>query len=815
MFWCQGRRLARNKIRHAGAIKKRCDKTGEAMTVDRKSALRIKCSQMALLVAGALSVGTVFSGSAMAQTASAETPAMSAEVVIVTATKRGQTVEKAPLSVSVVSAATIEGTGATNFSELSTLVPSVVFSNSQTPFQSNIGMRGVATAGGSDALEPSVGIYVDGIFTDRTAGGIGDFNDIAAVEVLRGPQSTQFGNASPAGIINYVTRKPSAEFGGEVRGTFGDFNRQQIAGSITGTIIENQLLGRFSAFSHKRDGYIKNVSGADSNDQDSYGFRAKLLAGPEGPLQLSVSLEHSKSKQNCCAPLWDNVPEALYQRFATASTGFPFTGTGAPLPRDQMTTRTTAVNGPLSFEQVLTAGSFDFRYRFGDGFEFASISAGRQVDTIGRADVDFSSLDLIVFPNGLRSNRYVSQEFRLTSPSGKPLTYLVGAYYFSKKTTERNGSVINPQLAALGGGTIFAQNSPGGNDIHNQNTSVFGEATLAVSERLSLTAGLRYNYDDKSTTGFAERNRENGIPLSPRQTIPDNKTQRDGGEWTGKLIGQFQWMDNWNSYLSYTRGYKAFGINNDANLLRNIPGADYFFDSEVVDAYEFGTKGSIPSIRTSFALVFFDMKYDNFQSLSSFTDSNNQLRFFLQNAASVRSKGIELDFVSRPIDGLTITGALSLLDASFDSYPNAQGPTGRVDLTGRVLSDAPETSGSLVVRYERPIFSGLKAYVQADWFYRSDVFTELTYDPLQVQEAHSKYNARIGIGQQANGWSLEAWGRNLTDELTFGRATRASILAQLTSALPLVRGATFPVGNTTLKFVGDPRTYGATLIYRF
>ena len=790
---------------------------GEVMTISKKSALRCNCSLVSLFIAVALSGNALIASPAMAQTPGdpgAAAPG-SEEVIIVTATKRGQTVLQAPVSVSVVTSQTIENSGATNMSELATLIPSLVVSNSQGPVQSNVGIRGVTTAGGSAALEPSVGIYVDGIFTDRTSIGIGDFNDIAAVEVLRGPQSTQFGNASPAGIVNYVTKGPEANFGGEARATLGNFNKQQFAASVTGPIIPNQVLGRISVYSNKRDGFLKNLAGKDMNDQNSYGVRGKLLVAPDAPLQLTISLEASKTDINCCQPVWDNVPEALYTRFTTGAQQFPFKGTGAPFPRNQVADQVVAVDGANRFEQDLFAGSFDFRWKFGDGFELASITAGRQADQTSATDVDFSSLNLINFPDVGRTNSHISQEFRLTSPKDRPLTYLLGAYFFQKNVKETSASVINPQLAAIAGGNIFAQYAPSGNVIKNRNAALFGEATWDVSPKLSFTAGLRYNYDDKKTSAFAERLRQNGTPLSPRQTIPANKTQRDGSKWTGKLVAQYDWSSNFNTYASYTRGYKAFGINDDANLLRNIPGADYFFDSEKVDNFELGTKGYIEPIRTSLSFILFNMEYSNFQSLSSFVDTNNQLRFFLQNAASVVSKGAELDFVSRPTDRLTFSGGVTFLDANFDSYPNAQGTLGKIDLSGKPLSDAPKWSASLVGRYERPIGDSLMLYTQADLFYRSDVYTELTYSPLQVQKAYTKYNARIGIGQLGNGWSLEAWGRNLSNEITFGRATTGAILGQLTSVLPFVGAASYPTGTSTLKFTGEPRTYGATLIYRF
>jgi outer membrane receptor protein involved in Fe transport len=288
----------------------------------RFSGLRNSASTLALLYAVVLVPSTAFAQAAQPP----EDDPAEVEAVIVTATKRGQTVEEAPVSVSVVTSEVIERTGATNFSEIATLIPSVVFSTQQSPVQANVGIRGVTTAGGSAALEPSVGIYVDGVFTDRTAVGIGDFNDIAAVEVLRGPQSTLFGNASPAGIINFVTRNPGREFGGEVRATVGNFNRRQIAATVTGPLVEDALFGRISLFSHQRDGYLDNLIGPDSNDQNSIGARAKLLYDRGGPLRVIGTLEYSDIDQNCCVPVHTNVPEALYARFAAASTNFPFVG---------------------------------------------------------------------------------------------------------------------------------------------------------------------------------------------------------------------------------------------------------------------------------------------------------------------------------------------------------------------------------------------------------------------------------------------------------------------------------------------------------
>ena len=143
-----------------------------------------------------------------------------------------------------------------------------------------------------------------------------------------------------------------------------------------------------------------------------------------------------------------------------------------------------------------------------------------------------------------------------------------------------------------------------------------------------------------------------------------------------------------------------------------------------------------------------------------------------------------------------------------------QGPAGPRNLSGQPLTDAPKFSGSLVLRYETPISERLKVSFQGDVFHRSSVFTELGYDPFLVQRAYTKVNARIGLGQIGGGLTLEVFGRNLTDVITFGRGGRP-VFGGVTALLPAGGAPSFPVGNAYIKFTGEPRTYGVTARYSF
>ena len=776
-----------------------------------KSIFRQVRPGVALLSGGVSALALGFASQAFAQDASATDAEEDPNEIVVTATKRDQTLVEAPISISVVDKDQIEGAGATNLAELTELLPSVVFSQAQSPTQSNVGIRGVTTAGGSAALEPSVGIYIDGVFTDRTAIGIGDFNDVERVEVLKGPQSTLFGNSSPAGVINFVTKSPEFEFEGDAQATYGNFDTRQISGSLAGPIAGDVVAFRVSAFSNDRDGFLENLAGQDRNDQDSWGVRAKLLIRPSSRGSIQLSYERGEADQVCCSPITDNVSQETVDRFATASEAFPFDGAGLPFPDNQLNGQVVSINGDQSFRSITDVYQMNVDLDLGP-VSMTSITSYREFFSESDLDIDFSPIDLFRFENVQRDQSLFSQELRFTSNGSGPFQYLLGAYFFEKDVVEDSGQglITNPAIVSGFAGNFFPATSPSGSDITNRNYAIFADASYQVTDRLSITGGLRYNYDEKEITAFASRLRLDGSELSPTQTIPEEFQQRSGGELTWRAVLQYDVTDNANVYASYTRGYKAFGINDDANLLRNVPGADFFFDSEIVDNYEIGFKARIPQYRAAVSVVLFNTEYGNFQSLSSFTDENDDLRFFLQNAASLTSRGVEIDGRIEPVEGLTFVGSATYLDATFDSFSDAQGPAGPVDLSGERLRDAPEFSASLTSRYETLIGSDWRAFGLANVFYRSKVFTDQNLDPDFAQGAFAKINARIGFGPADETWTLEIWGRNLTDEITFGRAGRP-LFGALNGLAPFAGFAPFPAGDAVTRFVDEPRTYGVTL----
>ena len=197
--------------------------------------------------------------------------------IIVTATKREQTLQDVPVAVSVTPVETINKASIKDITDLASIIPSLRVSTLQTSTQTNFVIRGFGNGANNPGIEPSVGVFIDGVYRSRSAGAIGDFVDVSRVEVLRGPQSTLFGQNASAGVISIITQKPSFEWGGYAEATVGNYNTQILKSKITGPLSDNVAFS-LSAVRNERDGYYKELkSGADINDRDRSDVRGQLL----------------------------------------------------------------------------------------------------------------------------------------------------------------------------------------------------------------------------------------------------------------------------------------------------------------------------------------------------------------------------------------------------------------------------------------------------------------------------------------------------------------------------------------------------------
>ncbi len=732
----------------------------------------------------------LLAGPAYAQAPAGSGEPTAVEEVIVTAQKREERLQDVPLAITALSSEAIERSGALSLRDIVALAPSVTFSQSQGPVQSNIAIRGVGSSGGVAGLEPSVGVYVDGVYLDRTSIAVADFNDIERIEVLRGPQGTLFGKNTPAGTISFITKRPSFERGGDVSLTAGNYGARYASGAFTGP-LSDELAVRVSAFWRERDGFLRNeFDGSDVNDLKAYGVRARALWRPSDSLEILASYENHRTRQNCCAPEFS--PLGATQRAVASALGKPFPVQVDPEDLDVF------FDGGFSYKHVINAYALEANYQVA-GHTLTSITSVRDYDQRSFIDADFSQLDFFRLLSGNRDHKQVSQELRIASPADQRLTYVAGLFYFQKEQKERGQGIYGADtsriFARLGG--ALAQLAPlyttirtsqSGSDIDNHSYAAFGQASYALTDTFDVTVGLRYTYDDKSIYTFQVTTEPVPILAPPRS----ERASDSDGQWSGVINVRYRPDRDTTWYASVTRGYKAFGFNDSA--VNTTIGQRRFFDAELSTGFEAGWKKVLPAQAANLSLVGFWTDFDDYQA-SSFAPGNT---FLLQNAGKLTTRGFEFEGAWRPVSGLDLTGAYTYLDAEYDEFltgPGLEGVSQVQDLSNRPLQDAPKHAFSLTAQYTFPLsVAGLNAFVRGEASYRSRYQTAQNLDPLLVQDAYALFNARAGV--TADRWSLEIWGRNLSDELI------------------LYRGGTPPAvftAGSRIRFLSDPRTYGVTL----
>ncbi|KQS01488.1 TonB-dependent receptor [Sphingomonas sp. Leaf357] len=435
------------------------------------------------------------------------------EEIIVTATKREQTLQDVPISVSVTSQATIERAQIRDLIDLQSVVPSLKVAQLNAVGQTNFIIRGFGNGNGNDGIESSVGVFIDGVYRSRSAAGLDDLPEIERVEVLRGPQSTLFGKNVSAGAISIVTKKPSFEGGGKAEITYGNFNQMQARATVTGPISET-IAVRLSGSVNQRDGYFRNVTtGSDVNDRNRHSIRGDILWQPSSDFSLRVIADYNLIKERCCGVLTILNGPATQLIGAPVSAGGVGKNIGNPAAVfDRNVIFNTNPTNRVRGEGISAQADWDVGFA-----KLTSITAYRNQVNQSQQDIDFTAADI---SNNTTANeiKTFTQEIRLASDGNGPFSWLLGGFYQDEKLdTGRRvafGTDARTYLNALTGGllplleglqglptgTYFApgQGITDNYKLKQRSFSIFGQADYKVTDRLTLTGGLSYLNDRKA-----------------------------------------------------------------------------------------------------------------------------------------------------------------------------------------------------------------------------------------------------------------------------------------------------------------------------
>jgi iron complex outermembrane recepter protein len=714
-------------------------------------------------------------GSAFAQTPANPEAAKAANAeVIVTAQKRNENLQDVPIAMSVVSGNAISPAAA-NIENLTSMVPTLTFNKGGTTLNSSLFLRGVGTINFSIAAEPSVAYVLDGVVYARSGEAFGDLYDLERIEVLRGPQGTLFGKNASAGVINVVSRKPGKEFGGKIE--LSAFEDAEYKGRIAVDLpITDTLRTRITGFTGSFDGYLKNtLNGEKLNGYSRYGVRAVTEWEAAPNLDFTIIGDYRRSDDKCCIEVVGTAPTAAPLAQAPGLAGVRFLG-------DE--TRTVRTDTPTKTKETSWGLSAQADYRFENGFTLTSLTAYRGWDNTELREGDWTSRTAPyvgaafarVNDVGPQESTTFSQEVRLASPDDQQLTYVVGAYFYAAdadRTFRRNVlQCLSAAPGAVADATGLVPCGAGANIIDTfsqatfgsefRNTSLFGQAQFAVTDKLDLIGGLRFTRDELKF--YHDR-----IPapiggLSGISNLPSGfRGDTSNDNWSGKAGVAYKFTDNVNSYFTYTRGYKGPAFNvffNQQIAQTNV------IEAETADAYEAGLKTTLLDGRVVLNAAIFKAEYENFQANSPDLLNGTPITR-LTNAGTVSTSGVEFDWVVRPTENFTITGGLAYTDAQIEEFRIPGGALSSAR-KGERIPFAPEWKGTIAADWRiEPAALPFNTRLNASYSYTDDQISSLSAtapNTIPLIDAYGLIDASVTLSDKEDRLSVSLIGKNLADE---------------------------------------------------
>ena len=702
------------------------------------------------------------------------------EEVVVTATKRSVALQDLAGSANVLGADKLGPGGIQEVRDMQVDIPNLSLGD-QFGF-ARVFMRGIGMTSIDIGGEGAVAFLQDGAIVPRPAAQLMGMFDLDQVEVLRGPQGTLYGRGATAGAINMVTAKPGKELGGYLSVTAGNYSLAQFKGAIDvpmGDALSMRLAGSLDS----RDGYGNNIfTGSDINDRDASAYRATFVYDAGGPLTATLSAQYYEEDDN-------NYAFSYFGQSEGSSIPVPF---GVPI----LGGNTVGMVGGGFYDINSDQEPINDRdgqlinltidYAFNDRWSLKSITSSQSMDRFLRDDLDSTDANLFGQNNYTEESDSFGQELIFNYSSDR-IDVLGGVMYFEE---DLYGEVRVPLtnlcflLAPEACGTPVGDFLNGGNylqdgDVDIEAWGAYVEANYSISDKWSVIAGLRYNYEERDGTGsFIFDAISLNVPTNQRESWND---------LTPRITLQYSPNDNMLLYATYTEAFKSGVINTGST---SPP-----LDPETVDAFELGLKGQNASgtIRYSVAAFFYD--YQDMQI--SFVDETSTVSTV--NAAEAENSGIELEVDGSLGNGFSFDFYLTYLNAEYQEFFNGDYANGFAitDLSGNTLPNAPESTAKLGLTWEGAVGGGTLT-VRGEAYYQDDVyFTEWNRKDA-YQSSYEQFNASVDYSWNDQ-WLLSLWGRNLSDEEVMSNNI---ITAPLYDSLRV--GAVLP-----------PRTYGATVTYQF
>jgi outer membrane receptor protein involved in Fe transport len=718
-----------------------------------------------------------------------QSPDKEIELITVTAQKRVQSIQDVPASISAYNGDFLESMGVGELDMLSEITPGLVIQE-QSPNNPGFVIRGITSDSGSAQAAPRVSIYYNGADISRSRGSYFEMFDIQRIEVVKGPQATLFGTAASVGALSVITNKPEEEFSSAITLGLGNFSAKQAKGYITGG--NETLQGRFAFSYRQRDGFINNIAG-DTNSQsanstqqeDMHGiertaFRASLRFTPNESITGDLTITHEENDDT-----GTSFKNGLYAPTGGDTSPFSFVEmSGSPLSAEVLGA------DKLGVERETDDINLTLNWEISDSLLFTSISAARSFDSLEVFDADGTQAWFLEFAEDAEGDQF-SQEFRILHTSDK-LTTIAGISYFTEEGNQAvpfstEESIYLNCLGALGSGlpcinadgsvnlltpaltngvaSVLPYSALFSNFGESDTLSVFADFTYSVNDNLELTAGIRYVTEDK-TSGYssvAPNSVLSGGPLLPVVSTDGVKfeAKEDFNDWLPRFNLLYNLDKDTNLYATISKGRRSEVLDVNSQAGENGVGviaAVTLVPAEIIWNYETGIKGQALDRKITYSASIFYQDYSDFQV----TQQDDAGNFFTANAGSATNIGVETELKALLGDYFDVFANLAYIDAEIDDDSE------NGNLAGNRFRLQPELTSSIGISYNQPLTGNLSLTGSVVYSYRSDIFFEPANAPISgldiSEDAINLVNARVGITDEENRWSVSLFASNLFDK---------------------------------------------------
>jgi iron complex outermembrane receptor protein len=713
--------------------------------------------------------------------------------IVITATRRTQNLQDVPISVSAITGDVAAAAGITGTTTLQEVVPSLTVSR-QGP-STAIYLRGLGSSSGSPATENSVAIYLDGVYQPAAGGNFFEFNNIERIEVLKGPQGTQFGRNATAGVIQVITKDPQQA--PELKVELGYANYGTVSGNayVSGGVGPNLAANLAVTYSNQSVGWGHDLfTGADTIPPRDIGVRGKLLWSADDATDIRLAADYSHTKN---AGIDGQPPPGA------SNLNVPLiaaTGTGDPYPgrynvRD---------NYPQSSDTESYGGSLTLDHDFGQA-QLKNIAAYNRTLEFWTFDQDLSPFNFLDAKPNLFSTMY-TEELHLLSAKGSQFQWLVGAFYYHRYAGN------DPETLSGVFGSLIG--SPPGVAIDDSDkissTSVFAQGTYPVLENTDLTLGSRYTWDKVDFTGTTFVNGTDNV-YSPSASGSISNTSP-----TLRVSLDHKFTPDELGYVSYNKGVKSAGF--DLSAINMALNAAHPFQEEKLNAYEAGLKSELVDhrVRLNVAAFYYDFKNIQFQQIIA----GNGVTF---NGPGAKMYGGEIELEAKATTDLLLNASLGFLHTRIENFPGAPNtcrsvatglddnggffcnPSSGLPTTtpfnagGNQMPNAPKVTANVGPVYT--IATRLGSFdLAGNVYYNGGSFFEidnrLRNGPFTLINGSILWTRPTSGSHPNSTMTVRLWGKNLTDKFYYVQMTGQAGAGDVAGPAP-------------------PRTYGVTFGYNF